>query len=112
VSFRIIDQLAEPTQRSRAHGLQSRTLEALDTVGLAKSIMAASQHPQPPFLILSGKRSVARIDFSSFLHAPYPYQLVIWQQRIERVLESELDRRGHQVKRPARLERFEMDGGG
>src|SRR5438093_13664375 len=82
ISVRIIDQLAEPTRRSRAHGLQSRTLEALDTVGLAKSIMAAAQHPQPPFLILSRDRAIARIDFASFLHAPYQYQLVIWQQRI------------------------------
>jgi 2-polyprenyl-6-methoxyphenol hydroxylase-like FAD-dependent oxidoreductase len=43
VSCRIIDQLAEPTRRSRAHALQSRTLEALDTIGLAKSIIAAAQ---------------------------------------------------------------------
>jgi 2-polyprenyl-6-methoxyphenol hydroxylase-like FAD-dependent oxidoreductase len=111
-SCRIIDQLAEPTRRSKAHGMQSRTLEALDTIGLAEPIMAAAQRPQPPFLILSGDRQIARIDFASFLHSPYPYQVVIWQQRIERVLESELEKRGHQIERGKRLLFFEMNGGG
>jgi 2-polyprenyl-6-methoxyphenol hydroxylase-like FAD-dependent oxidoreductase len=111
-SCRVIDQLAEPTRRSKAHGMQSRTLEALDTIGLAEPIMAAAQHPQPPFLIFSGERQIARIDFASFLHTPYPYQLVIWQQRIERVLETELERRGLQVERAARLLSFEMKDDG
>ncbi|PYL08803.1 MAG: hypothetical protein DME33_06355 [Verrucomicrobia bacterium] len=112
VSCRIIDQLAEPTRRSRAHALQSRTLEALDTIGLAKSIIAAAQNPQPPFLILAGQRTIARIDFSSFLHVPYPYLIIIWQQRIERVLESELAGRGLQVARGTRLVSFEMNADG
>jgi 2-polyprenyl-6-methoxyphenol hydroxylase-like FAD-dependent oxidoreductase len=112
VSCRIIDQLAEPTRRSRAHALQSRTLEALDTIGLAKSIIAAAQNPQPPFLILSGERTIARIDFASFLHVPYPYLIIIWQQRIERVLEGELAGRGLQVERGTRLVSFEMNSGG
>ncbi|MBV9703567.1 MAG: FAD-dependent monooxygenase [Methylobacteriaceae bacterium] len=109
VTFRIIDMLPEPTRRSRAHGLQSRTLEALDTLDLAQPILAAAQHPQPPFVILSGDKTIARIDFASYLHAPYPYQLVIWQQRIERVLARELERHGRSVERPARLVDFHTD---
>jgi 2-polyprenyl-6-methoxyphenol hydroxylase-like FAD-dependent oxidoreductase len=109
VSFRIIDILPEATTHSRAHGLQSRTLEALDTLDLAQPVLAAAQNPQPPFLVLSGAKAIARIDFASYLHAPYPYVLVIWQQRIERVLASELERRGRSVERSARLVGFDMD---
>jgi 2-polyprenyl-6-methoxyphenol hydroxylase-like FAD-dependent oxidoreductase len=54
VPFKIIDRLSEPTRNSRAHGLQSRTLEVLDKLDLAQPIIEASQHPQPPLLILSG----------------------------------------------------------
>jgi 2-polyprenyl-6-methoxyphenol hydroxylase-like FAD-dependent oxidoreductase len=111
-SFRIIDELAEPTPNSRAHSLQSRTLEALDHLNLAQAMLDAAQKPQPPLLYLSGKKMIVRVDFASFLHRPYPYQLVIWQQRIERVLEAELQQRGHRVERATRLTTFETDDHG
>jgi 2-polyprenyl-6-methoxyphenol hydroxylase-like FAD-dependent oxidoreductase len=112
VSLRIVDLLPEANRNSRAHGLQSRTLEALDRLDLAEPILAAAQNPQPPFLIMSGKTVVARLDFAKFLHEPYPFTLVIWQQRIERVLEQALLQRGHTVERPTRLVKFEMDTNG
>jgi 2-polyprenyl-6-methoxyphenol hydroxylase-like FAD-dependent oxidoreductase len=112
VSFRIIDTLPEATRNSRAHGLQSRTLEALDTLGLAEAILAGAQHPQPPMLILSGKKVAARLDFARFPHEPYPYQLLIWQQNIERILQTALGKRGHFVERSTRLATFEMDTDG
>src|SRR5215467_3036528 len=112
VDFQIIDQLAQPTSNSRAHGLQSRTLECLDVLDLAKPILDAAQRPQPPLMIMSGDKTVARLDFSGFLHAPFPYQLVIWQQRIERALAAELEKRGHRVQRGVRLVSFEMDENG
>ena len=112
VPFRIIDQLPQATPNSRAHGLQSRTLEVLDKLDLAQPILDASQHPQPPFLILSGNRTIVRLDLAGFCHKPYPYQLIIWQQNIERVLENALEQCGHVVERSARLVRFEMDADG
>jgi 2-polyprenyl-6-methoxyphenol hydroxylase-like FAD-dependent oxidoreductase len=112
VSLRILERLPEPNRNSRAHGLQSRTLEALDRLGLAEPILAAAQTPQPPFLIFSGKKVVARIDFTSFIHEPYPFTVVIWQQRIERVLEQALLQRGYTVERSTRLVKFKMDTDG
>jgi 2-polyprenyl-6-methoxyphenol hydroxylase-like FAD-dependent oxidoreductase len=112
ISFRIIDQLPEPTWHSRAHGLQSRTVEQLDGLDLAGPMLAAAQHPQPPLYIMSGKRTLARVDFAKFHHEPYPYQLIIWQQRIERILQDRLARRGHIVERGMRLGALEMDDAG
>jgi 2-polyprenyl-6-methoxyphenol hydroxylase-like FAD-dependent oxidoreductase len=112
VSFRIIDALAEPTRNSRAHGLQSRTLEALDALGLGQAMLAGAQHPQPPMSIFSGKKMAAHLDFAKFHHKPYPYQIVIWQQRIERILQTELEKRGHFVERSTRLLTFEMNSDG
>jgi hypothetical protein len=60
-------------------------------------------------VILSGEKVVARIDFASFHHEPYPYQLLIWQQRIERTLQDALQQCGHAVERSTRLLRFAMD---
>ena len=111
-SFRIFDRLPEPTRDSRAHGLQSRTLEALDKLELADPILAAAQKPQPPFLILSGSKEVARIDFTQFPHAPFPYAVIAWQQNVERVLEAGLERRGGRVDRGRRLVSFAMDEDG
>ena len=112
VPFRIIDRLTEPNRNSRAHGMQSRTLEALDHLGLAGPMLAAAQHPQPTVLFLSGNKTVARLDPTSFHHQPYPYQLIIWQQRVERVLQDALEKRGHNVERSTRLVTFEMDNDG
>ncbi|MBV8835023.1 MAG: FAD-dependent monooxygenase [Alphaproteobacteria bacterium] len=105
----IIDALAEPTRNSRAHGLQSRTLECLDVLDLARPILAAAQRPQPPFLIMSGQKELARIDFSAFAHAPFPYQLVVWQQSIERTLAAALQQRARHVARGVQLENFAVD---
>jgi 2-polyprenyl-6-methoxyphenol hydroxylase-like FAD-dependent oxidoreductase len=43
INFRIIDALPEATRNSRAHGMQSRTLEGLDVLGLAESMLAVAQ---------------------------------------------------------------------
>jgi 2-polyprenyl-6-methoxyphenol hydroxylase-like FAD-dependent oxidoreductase len=112
VSFRIIDALPEPTRNSRAHGLQSRTLEGLDALGLAAPMLVAAQRPPPPMIVLSGMKTIARLDLGSFHHEPSPYQLVIWQQRIEQVLNDALDHRGHCVERARHLVTFEMDSAG
>jgi 2-polyprenyl-6-methoxyphenol hydroxylase-like FAD-dependent oxidoreductase len=114
ISFRIVDLLPEATCNSRAHGLQSRTLEVLDRLNLAEPRANAGGRStaQPPLLILSDKTVVARINFTSFPHEPYPFSLIIWQQRIERVLEVALAKRGHRVERPRRLLKLEMDAEG
>src|SRR6266536_205363 len=112
LDLRIIDALPEPSRNSRAHGMQSRTLEALDPLGLAEPMLAAAQRPQSPLLMLSGTHTVARLDFSHFHHEPYPYQVVIWQQRIERTLAQALEQRGRSVERSTRLLSFAMDGQG
>jgi 2-polyprenyl-6-methoxyphenol hydroxylase-like FAD-dependent oxidoreductase len=74
-------------------------------------MMAAAQHPSPPLVIFSGKKTV-RLDLASFHHEPYPYQLIIWQQGIERALLDALQKRGYSVERSTRLVRFDMDDAG
>ncbi|HEY2473188.1 MAG TPA: FAD-dependent monooxygenase [Candidatus Cybelea sp.] len=112
VSFRIIDGLAEANRNSRAHGLQSRTLEALDRLELAQPMLAAAVNPQPPLVMFSGKKVVARIDLGGFHHEPFPYQLIVWQQQVERVLAAALERREKTIERSIRLTTFEMDDDG
>ncbi len=114
VDFQIIDALAQPTTHSRAHGMQSRTLESLDVLGLAQPMMQAAQHPQPPMVLLSRKKVLARIDFDAIDHTPYPfpYQVIIWQQRVEQVLERTLASLGHNVQRSTKLVGFDMDAVG
>ncbi len=114
VDFRIIDELETPTIRSRAHGMQARTLEALDVLNLAEPMIAAGQHPQPPLLMMHGAKLLARVDFGNMQHSPYryPYQFVIWQQRVEQVLNDALLKAGHFIERSTKLLDIAMDDNG
>lgn len=112
VALRIVDQLAEPNRQSRAHGMQSRTLEALDAIDLARPMMEVAQNPQPPLVILDKKAVVARVRFDRFEHHPYPYQVILWQQRVQQVLERALETKAVRIERSSKLLGFEMDASG
>jgi 2-polyprenyl-6-methoxyphenol hydroxylase-like FAD-dependent oxidoreductase len=112
ISFTIIDPLSEANPHAKAHGLQSRTLEALDMIGLGRAMVENSVHPEPTILNWQSGRYVGEMPAGGPPHHPYPYQLSIWQQAVEKVLEDHLVSAGHVVQRNCRLLDFEQDGTG
>ena len=102
VSFRIIDQKSGPTDQSRALGVQARTLELWDKLGMADKAIDAGQRLRAMYLLT--KRSVARGAGKPFLTlsrdgnnlTPYPFLLVYEQNKTEHMLLDDLNR--HNVK--------------
>ncbi|HXY33739.1 MAG TPA: FAD-dependent monooxygenase [Planctomycetaceae bacterium] len=111
IRFRVIDPLPEAVRESRAHGILGRTLQALDKLGLAESMLAAAKKPTPVLREYFGNKLVAETDLGQARFDPYPYPtaLPIFQQRVVRVLEAALAVRGHCVEWSTRLVSFSMD---
>src|SRR5262245_19966606 len=65
IKFRVIDPLPEAVRDSRAHGMLGRTLMALDKLGLAEPMLAASKQPPPIVREYFGNKLVAQTDFAT-----------------------------------------------
>ena len=112
IQFRVIDPLPEAVRDSRAHGMLGRTLMALDKLGLAEPMLAASKQPPPIVREYFGNKLVAQTDFATVPRDPYPVSLPIFQQRVARVLETALAARGHRVEWSTELKAVEIDENG
>jgi 2-polyprenyl-6-methoxyphenol hydroxylase-like FAD-dependent oxidoreductase len=112
IQFRIIDPLPEPVRDSRAHGFGARTLLALDKLGLVEPMLAAVKQPPPVLREYFGGTLVEELDMAAVLRDPYPVMLMIFQQRVVRVLEAALVARGHRVEWSTGLKSLEMGDSG
>jgi len=112
IPIRIIDPLPEANPHAKAHGLQSRTLEALDVIGLGAPMMRNAVQPQPTLVNWASGRSISELPAGGPPREPYPYQLGIWQQTVEKVLTESLAERGYKIERSVRLIDFTMDSSG
>jgi 2-polyprenyl-6-methoxyphenol hydroxylase-like FAD-dependent oxidoreductase len=112
IPFRVIDPLPEPVRESRAHGFGARTLLALDKLGLVEPMLAAAKQPPPVFREYFGGTLVGELDMAAVARDPYPAMLMIFQQRVVRVLETALIERGHRVEWSTGLKSFRMDNNG
>jgi 2-polyprenyl-6-methoxyphenol hydroxylase-like FAD-dependent oxidoreductase len=112
IPIRIIDRLPEANPHAKAHGLQSRTLEALDVIGLGAPMIHNAVQPQPTLMTWQAGRPISETPAGGPPRQPYPYQLGIWQQTVEKVLTESLADRGHKIQRSCRLIDFSMDDDG
>jgi 2-polyprenyl-6-methoxyphenol hydroxylase-like FAD-dependent oxidoreductase len=111
---RLIDAAPEPSTRSRAIGVQARTLEIFEHLGIAGEALASGRPihgvnlyavaPEPG---ASGKR-VAHVDFDD-LDSPYPFILSLPQSETERILTQHAARLGVTVERNVRLRELAQD---
>lgn len=114
VSFEVIDAMPEPITKAKAHGFLGRTIEMLDICGLAEPLVRAGDFPLPGTATYADGRLVrhTRNRSSRYHHDPYPYSLPQPQQVTERVLEGELEMRGHKVRRSTAMVGFDQDDDG
>ena len=95
VDFRIIDRNATAAERSKALGVQARTLELWDKLGLAEGAVERGQPVKALNLItkstlpLGGKPLMA-LERGGKDVSPYPYVLVYEQNKTERMLLNDL----------------------
>ncbi|HEY7861626.1 MAG TPA: FAD-dependent monooxygenase [Gemmatimonadaceae bacterium] len=113
VSVRIIDRAAEPGATSRALGVQARTLELYQQIGLADDVIDAGVKVAGINLWVRG-RPAARVPLGHIGEgmSPYPYLLIYPQDEHERLLIEKLRALNVTVERPVELVRFEQSAAG
>lgn len=113
IDCRIIDKANGPGETSRAMGVQARTLEFYDQIGIAEEVVALGT-PMDSIRLRDGTRSVARINFSEMGKglSPFPFMLGFPQDEHERFLIAKLAALGVAVEWNTTLETFGQDDGG
>lgn len=105
VHCRIVDKSPQASQTTKALGVQARTLELLEKMGLAEAMLAQGLQANS-FTAYSNKKQLAHIDFAHFVDSPYPYILMIPQNVTESILNDHLAHQEVVVEREVELVSF------
>jgi 2-polyprenyl-6-methoxyphenol hydroxylase-like FAD-dependent oxidoreductase len=115
VSFRLIEAAPAPFEGSRGKGVQPRTLEIFDDLGIIEAILAAGG-PYPKFRTHIGPLSVRAGSLGPPRHStentPYPNVWMVPQSRTESILRARLSALGGEVEYGKALTTFTQDGQG
>jgi 2-polyprenyl-6-methoxyphenol hydroxylase-like FAD-dependent oxidoreductase len=110
VGCRVVDPLLEPPQYAKAVGVQPRTLEVFESMGLLGRVLDAAIEMRGQIVYVNGEQ-VAKLDFAVPADIPFGFT-AIPQYATERILREELALRGVEVERGLRLSGFEQDADG
>jgi len=108
VRTRIIDKAAVPASQSRAVGIHARTLELLDTMGLAETFIAHG-HQVRRFRMYAGRRSLLNLDMARN-GSRYGFILHLPQHETERLLRARVAKLGGTVEQGVELVRLAEHG--
>ena len=107
--FRIVDRLRDRMQQSRALGVQARSLEILDALGLADELVSRGNPAVRVVLHLDrGRTTEVRVDDIGIAGTRFPFILVVSQAETEAVLTEHLESAGVRIERGVELVAFEM----
>jgi 2-polyprenyl-6-methoxyphenol hydroxylase-like FAD-dependent oxidoreductase len=107
LTCRIIDKLPLASDKSKALVVHARTLEVLDTLGIADELVECGERIEAINFMNRGK-TLATINTTG-LDSPYPFMLSIPQNETERVLTLHLVSLGLQIERQLELLEFQQD---
>ena len=110
VPVRIIDQAPAPTDKSKALGVWSRTLELLDRAGCAEAFVSAGLKSSAA-TIRSGSERIAHIRFDS-VASPFQFLLMLPQSETERLMGERVRSLGITIERSVELTGFDDLGQG
>jgi 2-polyprenyl-6-methoxyphenol hydroxylase-like FAD-dependent oxidoreductase len=110
IRCRIVDPLFEPPLYAKAVGIQPRTLEVFEGMGVLRRILDAAIQMRGQFIYVNGEK-VARLDFDVPADVPFGF-VAIPQYVVERILREDLAFHGVRVERGLGLQDFEQDGDG
>jgi 2-polyprenyl-6-methoxyphenol hydroxylase-like FAD-dependent oxidoreductase len=111
VSCRIVDKNDRPTHDTRAAAIQARTLEILESVGLADEFVQAGNICHAKATYTSDHKLIKYLTFDE-LDSAFPFVLQLPQSQTERMLARYLARLGTEVERRVELVAFEQDEDG
>ncbi|MET0406065.1 MAG: FAD-dependent oxidoreductase, partial [Cystobacter sp.] len=115
VSFRLIEKLARPFPGSRGKGIQPRTQEVFEDLGIIDRLVAAggAYPPAREYREDGGSTESAMVERHTPTPAePYQSPLMVPQFLTERVLRERLAEFGHHAEFGCELVGFEQDEGG
>jgi 2-polyprenyl-6-methoxyphenol hydroxylase-like FAD-dependent oxidoreductase len=110
VDCRVVDPVHEPPQYAKAVGVQPRTLEVFEGMGVLRRIMDAAIEMRGQIVYVNGAKT-AQLDLTLPADVPFGF-VAIPQYATERILREELAMRGVRVERGLRLAGFTQDGDG
>ena len=112
ISFRLIDAAEGPFRGSRGKGIQPRTLEVFEDLGVIAAILAAGM-PYPEFRVHLGPLSLRLGPMGGRKQAtedvPYPNLWLVPQYRTEEILRGRLAQLGGRVEFGKAFERVVAD---
>ena len=111
VDFRIVDEKETTTPFSRAIGVQARTLEIYEQIGLADKLVSLGR-PAEKVRMMEGGRVRAEVPLKDIGRgmSPYPFLLIVDQGLHEKELYKYLQEHGKDVDWSTRLLSFEQSG--
>jgi pentachlorophenol monooxygenase len=110
IGCHLLDPLIEPPQYAKAVGVQPRTLEVFEGMGILNTILDESVPMRGQVVYVNGNK-VAELELALPDDVPFGF-ICIPQYATERVLRDELARRGVAVQRGLRVTGFDQDDDG
>src|SRR5215471_1350018 len=89
VSCRLIDKAQQAAPWSRAAGIQARTLELFEKMGVVDTFLTQGNKAKG-LSVSSHEKELAHFDFPQLIDSPYPYALLIPQHITETILAEHL----------------------
>ena len=113
VDFVIVDKKETTTPHSKAIGVQARTLEIYEQIGLAEKLVDLGWKAEGARLLVGGQVR-GKIDFSDIGigMSPYPYVLIVEQGKHEKLLHDHIRANGKEVRWQTELQSFTHDSSG
>ncbi len=110
VSCRVVERLETPSLLSKAIGVQARTLEIFDDMGIAEEMVSRGVELEGVTMLADGE-PVISIDFGE-LDTRYPFLLSLPQSDTEALLAALLAKRGVELERGVELVALDQDDRG
>jgi len=115
IAVHIVDRAGQPPTGSRGDGLQPRTLEVFDDLGVLDAVLAAGS-PQASMRAYAGGRFLGERRMSDWQEptpdVPHPNPWVLGQDRTEAILRDRLAGLGVRVELATELVAFTQDESG
>lgn len=113
IDFVIVEKRETTTPHSKAIGVQARTLEIYEQIGIADKLVALGRKAEKARMIVGGETR-GEIDFSEIGTgmSAYPYVLIVEQGKHEKLLHEHIAANGRDVKWRTELESFTQDNDG
>jgi 2-polyprenyl-6-methoxyphenol hydroxylase-like FAD-dependent oxidoreductase len=113
ISCRIIDKSPHPSQVSKALGIQARTLEVFEDMGVIQPFLDEALRMEGVNLYDATKQLAhIRFDNVDLSDLPYPFGMLLPQSHTERILMAHAATLGIHVERPKELVSFAQDADG